>query len=431
MFFPVHLLVPFALVALAQPQTAPDNRGPINRHLPPWLTLGTELRLRLERPTGIAFTAGENDTYLLTRTRLQIGIEPKSWIRFFAEGQDSRVSDQTKLPGRPNFHNPFDLRQAYASLGGKDGPFELRVGRQELTFGAERLVGINHWNNFPRTFDAVKAQFRHGQRSMDIFSASVVAVDPDGADLRRDGEFLHGINALWPVRSLRLSMEPFLLYRSRRNSFQRGVAGSDAYTGGFYLNAKPRESLQYIMEVAWQRGRVGAESLQAFYGLWKVTATPFNNKSLPGFVAEHSYASGDSRPGDGKRETFEHLYPRLHPIWGIADQLAGRNLHNLRLGAEWPFSKKTTFLADYHFFWLASRNDGIYAGNGRVLVPAVPGGAANSDIGREIDLQIIHKFNQQWLLGIGFARIFPGSFLNRQTTGSAFTYPHIFLQFNL
>jgi hypothetical protein len=95
------------------------------------------------------------------------------------------------------------------------------------------------------------------------------------------------------------------------------------------LNAKPRESLQYIMEVAWQRGRVGAEDLQAFYGLWKVVAKPFRNESLPGVVAEHSYARGDGRPGDGKVQTFEPLYPRLHPIWGIADQLAGRNLHNL------------------------------------------------------------------------------------------------------
>jgi hypothetical protein len=56
--------------------------------------------LRLERPNGIGFAKGENDTYLLTRTRLQVGIQPASWVRFFAEGQDSRVSGQTLFAGK-------------------------------------------------------------------------------------------------------------------------------------------------------------------------------------------------------------------------------------------------------------------------------------------------------------------------------------------
>jgi hypothetical protein len=63
--------------------------------------------------------------------------------------------------GRPNFRNPFDVRQAHVSLSNKDGAFELQLGRQELTFGAERLAGVSHWNNFPRTFDALKGRFRH------------------------------------------------------------------------------------------------------------------------------------------------------------------------------------------------------------------------------------------------------------------------------
>ena len=35
-------------------------------------------------------------------------------------------------------------------------PLTLKVGRQILSYGDERLIGAFDWNNFGRTFDAVK-----------------------------------------------------------------------------------------------------------------------------------------------------------------------------------------------------------------------------------------------------------------------------------
>jgi len=120
-------------------------------HLPNWIGFGAASRTRFERPSGLAFVPGNSDTYLLSGLRLTITAEPAAWLRVFVEGQDSRSAGAG--PGRPNFTNSFDLRQVYALLGSDaDAGWGLKVGRQELVIGSERIVGVNHWSNFPRSW---------------------------------------------------------------------------------------------------------------------------------------------------------------------------------------------------------------------------------------------------------------------------------------
>jgi len=42
----------------------------------------------------------------------------------------------------------------------KEFPVSLKVGRQELSYGEERLVGAFAWNNIGRVFDAVKVRWQ-------------------------------------------------------------------------------------------------------------------------------------------------------------------------------------------------------------------------------------------------------------------------------
>jgi hypothetical protein len=53
----------------------------INRRLPSWFRIGGEFRGRLEGQTGIGY-ASTDDSYLLDRLRLRMGIRPKEWLLF-------------------------------------------------------------------------------------------------------------------------------------------------------------------------------------------------------------------------------------------------------------------------------------------------------------------------------------------------------------
>jgi len=45
---------------------------------------------------------------------------------------------------------------------------------------------------------------------------------------------------------------------------------------------------------------------------------------------EYNAASGDASPNDGRRQTFDQLYPTGHDKLGLADQVGWKNIRDLR-----------------------------------------------------------------------------------------------------
>src|SRR5215472_5991784 len=81
----------------------------------------------------------END-FLLLRTRVHAGYSPADWLTVFGEGQNSSSTGDKRNPN-PQSNGPFDLHQGYVQLGGIENmPLSLKVGRQELSYGDERLI---------------------------------------------------------------------------------------------------------------------------------------------------------------------------------------------------------------------------------------------------------------------------------------------------
>jgi hypothetical protein len=70
--------------------------------LPSWLRIGGQYRNRLEGPTGIGY-ASTSDFYLLDRLRVWVTIQPKPWLRFHGEVQDSRIFFNHHIPNA----NPY------------------------------------------------------------------------------------------------------------------------------------------------------------------------------------------------------------------------------------------------------------------------------------------------------------------------------------
>src|SRR5258706_10840817 len=128
----------------------------LNHALPRWLRFGGEYRSRIESADGIRYTT-TNDTYLLSRFRFDVTIQPAKWLSFFGETQDSHVFFNRHVPDTLPYQNAWDIRQAYVRLGSAaEGWADLIVGRQVLAFGDERVIGPSDWVNAGRTFDAAR-----------------------------------------------------------------------------------------------------------------------------------------------------------------------------------------------------------------------------------------------------------------------------------
>ncbi len=121
------------------------------------LTLGGQARLRFESETYKNFGATKpaQDTFLLQRYFIHGDFRYSDMLRFFIQGKFAHVNDRDR-GGLASFEDHADIHQAFAdittSIYNQDITF--RLGRQELQYGAQRLISPLDWGNIRRTFDS-------------------------------------------------------------------------------------------------------------------------------------------------------------------------------------------------------------------------------------------------------------------------------------
>ncbi len=404
----------------------------VNQSLPDWLHFGGEFRDRFEGRTAFGFRPGADDYYDLTRLRLSLEISPRRWIHAFVQAQDSRALGIS--PGRvtPALKDIFDLRQAYIELGtGDETRVSLRVGRQELKFGTERLVGALDWGNTARSFDAARLTIRGKRLGVDLFGSSVVVINMDRFDKPRPGENFYG--AYGSLRDIlpHSVIEPYVLWKVLPHArSETGAAGdADIVTVGFRGAGRATSNLDYSLEAARQGGHISTDAVSAWaaYGILGYTLPRLALQ--PRLSVEYDYATGDRARGDGTVGTFDQLYPTNHSFYGIADQVGWRNIRDLRTGIDVKPHPKTKVAFDYHFFWLASGHDGLYNASGVLVVQAPATGATHLDIGREADIYLTWSPWAVVSIGTGFGHLFPGRFLRENSPGSGTSFPYAFLTY--
>ena len=386
--------------------------------LPAWLKLGAEIRGRAEANTGIRFAPGNDDSYYLHRLRLNATIEPQRWLRFVIQAQDSQAPGYSQKPVPDTVVNTLDLRQGYLELGLADkGRWGLRLGRQELIFGEERLVGASNWGNVGRTFDAARLTYRRPGARLDWFAAAVAAPVNGRFDRPRLYNGFYGFYSSFDRLIRDGAVEPYFLWKT--NSRLR----EDIYTAGARALGKLPRRVDYNLEMAFETGHSAQEDVRAWAGHWALGYTLPRPQGPPRLVLEYNYASGDGDPRDGRRGTFDQLFPTNHSKYGTADRIGWRNIHDLMGGIEWKPTRKWKWNLDYHWFWLASRQDALYTEAGAVFT--INPKASASRVGQEVDLQAAYQFSERLQLGGGYAHLFAGPYLKQSAKGSSASYPYL------
>jgi hypothetical protein len=308
-----------------------------------------------------------DDNWFLQRFRIGMMIKPTPWLKLYAQGQDSRewLSDRPDFPGvlGAEGDDPFDLRQAYIEIGNtKDIPWGIKIGRQILSYGDERLIGAFDWNNIGRTFDAVKLSYKAPTWSVDAFASTVATPHREGynqSDLFNGNEtereqVFSGVyfstTAIGPqttdlyVLHLHESYvlpgdTNFFTFGLRAKSKPGAFAPEPAPDGKTVSDGKSAPpppatkkpvGFDYEAELAFQTGEVKGKDLTAFAAHAGAGYT-FDCAWLPRVGLEYSYGSGDSDPLDGDIETFQNLFPTNHKFYGQMDVFSWQNMHDLGL----------------------------------------------------------------------------------------------------
>lgn len=429
--------------------------------------LGGQIRTRLEHKEQFAATgvpgavdfrdSGGNadNTYLLLREKIHLGYEPCHWFSGYVEGRDSSAQNDERIPS-PDA-DLFDLHQAYVSLGDANGfPVTAKVGRQEMIYGDERLIGVSDWSNVERVFDAAKLRFENRNLWVDGFVSRVVLVDDNNFNQANDYDFFSGIYA--STRTLIPKQETQIYFLARNvglgsptaigsglPSNLSGASPRDIYTAGLRVKSLPGQfgGWDYEAEMAGQLGRfkfspTGASlDHEAFAAHVAGGYTWTDALASPRLGLEYNFASGDSDPADGKHETFENLFPTNHKFYGFMDFFSWQNLHDLRIATAIKPLKKLTITGDYHLFWLADTRDFFYQING---APRQTGGYginrnAGSQVGSELDVVVTYTIQSYATVQMGYGHFFAGDYVketlagNGGATGANFIYAQLVVNF--
>jgi hypothetical protein len=412
-------------------QAKPSDRPPsdaLNELLPRWISFSGEIRLRGEGFSGAGFKPDSSDGYLLTRLRLNMRLQPTSWMRFYFQGQDAHIlgEDETKIKPLPPYHDDFDLRQAYVEFGNVETePFGFRAGRQELAFGSERLLGNANWLNVPRSFDGFRATFRGNGFRLDGFAACMDRAINGQFNECVSGSNIYGGYSTFTKLIPKTSIEPFLFWR--RQSGLKSEAGPlgimNEATVGFHWAVKPAAGLDYDVEMARQAGSLGSDSIGAWAGHWLAGYTITRSRYKPRISSEFDYASGDRNGTDGTRSTFDQIYPSGHDLYGLTDQVGWKNIELIREGFEFKPATKWKLSAKYNSYWLANTHDALYSTASTAIAKSAAG-TAGKWVGQELDFVAAYSYDKRTLLSAGVGHLFPGTFLNNTGHGNGYTYPY-------
>jgi hypothetical protein len=416
------------VVAQAPPPKKPPFPNRANELMPGWLRVRGEFRERTEAINNAGFVGGRDDTYFLSRIRLTAAVSTRT-VGATVQVHDARVGDKTVGPTGSPFKAAFDVRQAFMDVGGANTKLQARLGRQEIAFGDQRLVGHANWLNSGRSFDAARVTVRTDVGHIDLFAASLVRILDDELDKSGNGNRFAGGYASSGRIVPHGTVEPYVFWR--RDVSQRAESGAvdslQQLTTGARLIGKLPARLDYNVEMDIQRGSLGPDAVRAWAGHWLL------RESLPGSLnphvsAEYNYASGDANPADGVRGTFDQLYPTAHDKYGLADQVGWRNIHHVRIGFDVTPIRATPITVNVHSYRLAEHRDALYAASGAPLA-RVPAGAASTRVGEEIDVQVARPLNAQLAFAAGYAHMFAGPFLKEATPGASYSGPFVMITY--
>jgi hypothetical protein len=412
-----------------QPPVSPPPRHPpfpnrLNEVLPAWLRVRAEFRERIEAFDNAGFVGERDDTYYLSRLRFT-ATATRSIVSAMVQVHDARVGDKHVGPTAAPFTAALDIRQAFVDIGTATMPIVARLGRQDIAFGDQRLVGHANWLNAGRSFDAARVTLKSKTANVDLFAASVVRILDDEFDKSGNGNRFAGAyvsSSRWVAKA---TAEPYVFWRRDVGlRAESGTTGSlQQVTTGLRLVGALPARLDYNVEMDLQRGSLASDSVRAWAGHWQIRRT-LPVPMTPHVTGEFNYASGDHDPADGRRGTFDQLYPTAHDKYGLADQVGWRNIHHVRAGFDLTPIKATPIAVNYHSYWLAEARDGLYAASGALLA-RIPAGATNTHVGQEIDVQVARPLFPQLMLSAGYSHLFAGPFLKEATPGKSYSGPFV------
>jgi len=400
-------------------------------------TTGGEIRLRYANENNSRLT-GINNHYELIRTRVYGDLSYRDRFRFFAEFLDAQAFDGHLPPlvtdiDRTDFLNLFgEVRLFDIDC---DGVW-LRIGRQELTYGSQRLISPLDWANTRRTFQGVKAYWHSEHLDVDGFRVQPVVPDPGHFDSVDNNQVFSGLWATWkPCKKQSVDLYALNLDNTNvadlRKTMGVPVGPYNITTLGSRYYGEYESGLMADVEGAFQFGKRLDQTDTAGMGTAGVGYIAKCCPMTPQAWIYYDYATGDNSPTPGSEfHTFNQLFPFGHYYFGCTDVIGRQNIQDLNAQLGLYPTRWLTTMVQFHVVRLAESRDALYNSAG-VPIRRDPTGLAGNDVGQIINFVTNVHLSKHSDVFLQYSHLFSGDFIKQTgTPDGRRDLDYVYLQFS-
>lgn len=334
-----------------------------------YLSLGGEIRERFENYSAPNFgvPGPAADGYLLHRILLHADLHAGDYVRgfvqlgnHFAFGKDIAT---------PPYEDRQDVQQAFVDirLPTADRPVPaselpvLRVGRQEMAFGSQRLISVRDAPNVRRAFDGARLGGKLGDLRLDAFATRPVLLKAGNFDDQPNhAQGFWGLYSTFPKTFIENSGVDlyYLGFENSRALYSVGTGVERRHSvGGRVFGSHGRWDWDW--EALAQFGSFGQQNLLA-WGFSTDTGYAFKMADWDARAGlKATVGSGDRDPRDGKLGTYGGLFPKL-AYFNQAGLLGASNVIDLQPSLTLKPTASLRFTLSWDFIWRQTANDAVY-----------------------------------------------------------------------
>jgi hypothetical protein len=435
------LLLLFTVCLVAVPAHAQDAQSPPAQtrenafwaHLknlrfgPATLDVSGQVRARFEADDGLTikgYEPGGDDRLLLERVRLDMSARFPKERRLFLQLQDAhafltRFTD-ADFPQSSPIEDTLDIRQLYGEwLHVAGSAVGFRIGRQQISYGDQRVFGPGNWGNTGRfAWDAAMLRIDTTRVASDFWVGRYLRYKSDVWPDRAVDNFLTFVNYT-QVKKLPFRLDLFYVLKHDSSGQVGGESGKGnllSHTVGVQAEGTVRKALDAAATFAAQFGRQGHDTVRAYGANGKIgLALPM--AWAPRLGGQYTWGSGDSNPADGVHGTFDGVYGgRDIFFYGYLNLFFWANLRDAEIDVRVTPCRTLTGFLEFHHFRLDQPTDAWYT-TGLKPYRRDATGRSGSELGQELDLRAVWNVSSRLELMAAFGRFLPGAFVNN--TGPA------------
>jgi hypothetical protein len=367
-------------------------------------------------PTFKEVSTGQVWHRIMAHANLEIGSDVRV---FFQLNNTLRLFNPNPL-GPEIDENALSVHQAFIDWN-MNKNWQLRLGRQEMGYGNNRILTFREGPNTRLTFDAAILKYRNPKRSVDILAVSPVVSKEGVFDDESMKSFVVGVYANEVVVPKKFLLDYYVVNFASDQRQYNYVSGKESRQSYGFRAFSQNPRFNYELESTYQSGKFNNLEIDAF-GIsmdinYKVSV---KNNVILGVAG--NYISGDKDRTDNKLNTYNLIYSK--PSYGLAAPIGSSNIENINPYVKLNPTKKLFLQAGVYFMQRNSNQDGTYSpGMGQVRPNREKLYAStNREIGTQYSFESNYILNNHISFAADLAYFDAGKYVKDTGKGQNITY---------